>query len=269
MSERARGFWLSERPPTHWEAWYSTAPVAILDAACATFEQITRTPLAAVLAELRAARAGETREAALSRARRSCQRELMHRILRARRPLPEDRMRDRLVRWHLPGIPLRTARGVLRRLERLRALAPPRVGAAALSTAWNRWCTARRFGGIGPCVLHCSQCDGDEIEHYAICPVVRRFAGSFLRLHFPGSRGVALFTMAAPELDDDASLVRAGILVYAVWRCTEASRRGGPPQPPTFYQQALQQAAREAVRGHAGATRVLIGRGAPSYLSLG
>ena len=99
----------------------------------------------------------------------------------------------------------------------------------------------------------------DALEHYASCLVVRGFARHFLRLDFAASRGIELFTLAAPELDDRGLLVRCGVLIYAVWRHVESTHRHGPPagDRASGHQRALQQAAREAVRGHMGARRAL------------
>ena len=187
--------------------------------------------------------------------------------------MPCGTLRLRVSRWRriecasgwpagiFPGLPLRVARRTLRHLHRLKSLAPPRLSAAVLSTAWNRWCTERRFGRHGPCVLQCGVQQGeDSVEHYALCPIVRGFAASFLRLDFPGARGLEVLTLSAPELDCDVTLVRAAILAYATWRHTEATRRAGSvPRPHRFHDHGLQQAAREAVKGHPRASGVLDG----------
>ena len=257
--------WLAANPPQHWDDWYAHAPALIVERGLGDFQRITRFPVRRLLQGMAVPRAGESSADAAARARKSCQRAAAQWLMQARRPIAEDRMRDRIERWRLPGPPLRVARRILRLYDRLRCLGPPRLGAAALSTAWNRWCTERRFGRQGPCVLGCQAVGAeDSIEHYSACSVVRRFAAHFLRLVFPGSRGVAVITLAAPEVGDDTALVRAAVLAYAVWRHTEATRRSGlQGYAASFHEQALQQAARQAVRGHSRAAKILDG-GAPA-----
>ena len=66
------------------------------------------------------------------------------------------RARARLARWPVPvelGLcPIRLQRN----LEAICDLVPPRVLTAVWRTAWNGWCTTRRFQqGPAPCVLSC------------------------------------------------------------------------------------------------------------------
>ena len=166
-------------------------------------------------------------------------------------------MRDRIVRWRLPGPLLRVARRILRHLAALRDEAPPRLAAAALSTVWNRWCTERRFQRVGPCVLGCAGQE-DSVEHYARCPIVREFGTQFVRLRIPAQHGIEYFTFAHSVLGDVSVLVRTAIIVYSARRVTEQIRRQDPAAPQVV-QDMLQQAAREAVRGHSRAMRLLDG----------
>ena len=166
-------------------------------------------------------------------------------------------MRARIERWVLPGPPLRVARRVLRHLAALRDCAPPRMAAAALSTLWNRWCTERRFQRIGPCVFGCAD-QADAIEHYARCPVVRRFACSFVRLAIPAPEAMQYFMLSHGALANTDVLTRTAIVIYAVYRVTERVRRE-PASAQDVLPFMLQQSAREAVRGHPQATQVLDG----------
>ena len=121
------------------------------------------------------------------------------------------------------------------------------------------------------CVLACgAQWGGDEAEHYPECPVVRAFAARFLRLQYPACRWRDVWLAVAPELDDDVALTRVGILVYATWRTTESIRRSPVPlaDRPATVQRMLEQAAREAVRGHPRSSRVLDAGDAPSRFGL-
>ena len=195
---------------------------------------------------------------ARDRAQRTFQREAYITVMVARRPVAEDRMRDRLKRWNLPGLPLRLARGALRRLAVLQGAAPPRLGSAALSTLWNRWCTARRFQGRSQCVLGCQGQD-DEIEHYAHYIVVHNFAATFVGLRFPRSEGLAIFTLTHSLLDDHAMLIRAAVVIYAVWRVTERNRGGALGVEAGCCRDMLEQMAREGVRGHPATSRLLDG----------
>ena len=103
----------------------------------------------------------------------------------------------------------------------------------------------------------------DSIEHYACSPEVRGFAASFLRLPYTAAEGLQMLLLVHPALDNAAFLVRAAILTFAVYRVTERRRRDGSPQEARV-DHMLQQAAREAVRGHLGATRALDGVWGPA-----
>ena len=65
----------------------------------------------------------------------------------------EARMCFKLDRWHLSGLPGVTARRFLRALFVVKGHMPPRVGAAVLRTAWNGWCSSRRFQRSGHCLF--------------------------------------------------------------------------------------------------------------------
>ena len=98
----------------------------------------------------------------------------------------EERMRQKLRRWNLPGRPQVITARATRRIQLLPRLVPPRVAAAVISTIWNRWATARRLQIEGPdnkCVLGCSPTAEDSLEHYACCPLIRQAARRHLRLN--------------------------------------------------------------------------------------
>lgn len=86
------------------------------------------------------------------------------------------------------GNPRTQACRVIRRLEALRSLVPPRVTAAVFSTIWNSWATARRFQkrscSSNRCVLGCPGRAEDSLEHYGRCQVVLGFACRRLNLRF-------------------------------------------------------------------------------------
>ena len=168
-------------------------------------------------------------------------------------------MFDRPRRWRVLGFTLRMARAALRRLCSLQRLAPPRLGSAAISTMWNRWCTKRRFQQRGHCVLGCAEQE-DSIEHYAKCPCVRGFARTFTRVPYAAHEGLAMFTLMHSSLDDPALLTKIAITVYAAWRVTERLRRREDLVAPEVAKDMLEQAACEGVRGHLAAARVLDGQ---------
>ena len=171
---------------------------------------------------------------------------------------PHYRIRHKLERWHLPGRPRVVADRFLDRLARLRLLAPPRVSAAVFSTAWNRWCTERRFqrrGGMGNvCRLGCGGRAEDSIEHYARCRTVRRFHASSLRIVDDWLLPRWLGTHDAQVSDDQLLLGALG--AYAAYRTTNAARAEGALSEQEAFR-ALQQSLREAVGGHLAAERCL------------
>ncbi len=83
----------------------------------------------------------------------------------------ESRIRHKLSRWRLPGMPRANAVRMQRNLQRLGGLVPPRVCAAVFGTAWNRWCTRRRFqqraSSSNICKFGCSLRFEDSLEHYS------------------------------------------------------------------------------------------------------
>jgi hypothetical protein len=185
------------------------------------------------------------------------------RLLWQTRPDAENRVRAKLERWRLPDPPAHVAQRILRRLQRVRELVPPRVGAAYFSTLWNRWTTARRFQRRGTpectCVLGCGGLAEDSIEHYACCAALRLVARRFLRLDSELSYGLQRFLIAEKGDPDDEDLVCRAVLVYAMYMATNHFRPlGGTDQQRAVA--ALEQYCRNAVRGHLQSERVIDGR---------
>ena len=146
----------------------------------------------------------------------------------------------------------------LRRIARLAGLVPPRVVAATFSTAWNRWCTARRFqkrdNACNHCCLGCGGTAEDSIEHYSRCRAVREFHTSFLNVHAEWL--LPLWLGVSRGQEDDDMLACGAIGAFAVYTVTNAAGFG------TYHstaeaKHALRQAAKEAVIGHAKASRIL------------
>ena len=170
------------------------------------------------------------------------------------------RARAKLARWRLPGFPHRQADALLTTLAALRSYTPPRVRAALLSTAFNRWCTDRRFqvsNGRG-CVLGCSQGQEDSIEHYCCCRVVRDAAASFLKLHLGEAPLGAFIGVEGLHGQRQQATVpsRVALLVYAVYRGTQVAHGQGGVTAAVA-RDLLDQLIREGAAGHQRAERML------------
>ena len=144
-------------------------------------------------------------------------------------------------------------------LQRLSHLVPPRVSAAVWKTVWNGWTTARRFQRVGPCLLGCGGRYGeDSIEHYARCEITRKVGRSFLGLQDTGydkwlGNFITLGVNSGAVNDKDLTL--RAVLVYATFRATNLLRHRQGDADHVI--DMMQQFAKEAVRGHRKATRVL------------
>ena len=192
-------------------------------------------------------------------------------MLRKKEPYDEEhRMRHKLQRWNLTVLPRWAATRALNRLNYLHKHAPPRVSAAALSTLWNRWTTARRFQFFSPCCLGCSDTAADSIEHYAHCPLVRRAAETELRLQlreWPHALGDFMLitrpTCNDPRVTQERILLRMALLVAAVYRVTNTARRRRPSTTQESHSM-MRQALLESVKNHPGAAQELHTVWAPS-----
>ena len=243
-----------------WYGWFAAASLTTLQRAVEHFSDGGNGLLTA-----ERALAGEEprpwRRSVALRVRRGLQRWLYARLEQCPPGYVETRMRRKLERWHLPGFPRVTAAGVIRRLHDLRRLVPPRVQVAVLSIFYNRWATARRFqrDAAGKCCLGCG--GDDAVEHYLRCRIARQFAATHLGLNASGSEMWSLLLLAdrPPHLpDNEKTLGLAAMLVYVLYRATNALRRL-PPQGGGEVQRVMRQVLFEAVRGHARAQKLMIG----------
>ena len=182
------------------------------------------------------------------------------RLAVARHGLPnaEDRIRKKMARWKLAGLPRHTATRCARMLKNLLRLVPPRVSAAVWRTMWNGWTTKRRFQLAGHrCLLGCqSPHNEDSIEHYARCIVTRNLGQHFVGLpatHYSHWLGNFVALGLNHGACDDATLTKRAALVYAVYRTTNHLRHH-PTGDAQFIMDMAQQYVREAVRGHPQAT---------------
>ena len=144
-------------------------------------------------------------------------------------------------------------------LSKLRALVPPRVSAAVLSTVWNRWTTTRRYQQrVIACRFGCGIEEGDSIEHYCRCPVVQNCCRKAFNLNPKHHASLHGFTLATPHISHRCTLTMQGLLVYAVYTTFNRIQHSpkGRASPGVAYD-AIVQAVREGARGHAGATKTL------------
>jgi len=93
----------------------------------------------------------------------------------------KSRMRSKLDRWNLPGIPRVTASRCLEALAVLKRRSPPKIAAAFLRTLWNGWLTGRRFQMFRGCMFRCGEFyHEDSLEHYSSCATIHKFRKTFL-----------------------------------------------------------------------------------------
>ena len=197
------------------------------------------------------ARAGKTAEEAEQLARSRLQREARIRIQAQDGYNPLDRIRHKLERWKLDGLPRRTGEKFSMSLKQIGRLVPPRVVAAVFGTAWNRWCTARRFqkrnSQLNMCKLGCGGNAEDSIEHYSRCRVLRSAHDTEL-----GIRTSWLLPFWLGVQDgclQDVWLARGALGAYSALRVTNAARQAGGWHPDTT-RRAFQQAMLEGAAGH-------------------
>ena len=199
------------------------------------------------------------------------------RIRKSRAYDPVERIRHKQSRWalnkraihsHWRGTvweltPAWQARRTWQNLQTLSTLCTPRVQAAALSTVFNRWTTARRFQQRhcpwNVCVMQCSPTAEDSLEHYCRCPHTRELASRYLRLDADSQVNMHTFNFCNPAVNTQEDLVATALLVYAVYRGTNHLRHEGDAtehQGDGVYG-LLRQYVREAVLNHRRSARIL------------
>jgi hypothetical protein len=238
-----------------WQHWYDQSHLFVLEAAVRRFDALG-TPSKRLLKPCKVERSSTKQRHKLGA---GFQKAVRKHIIKRTMPDSEERMRSKLKRWHLPGLPRVVASRALAGLKALRSLVPPRVSAAVLSTMWNRWTTARRFQRRARCTLGCSLSAEDSIEHYSRCPVVRTVASNRLGMYDTGASFLPLFNLVADELRSEprkSRLVRAAVLTYATYRSTQTARYAGGLTTERAAEYMVQY-IKEAVRGHAVATRLI------------
>ena len=243
-----------------WRSWYGSSHAHVLVEAKRRLAGMGVTQRGV---EVRLA-GGEPRPwaaATMLRVRRGYQRAVSRSLPRLHELDVEARVRHKLARWHLPGLPPRVARLVLRRLRALRGRVQPRAQAAVLRVLWNGVVTARRFqqdADARGCQLGCCPPRGaDSLEHYAGCPRLRAVARASLGVDLEAADFRLSFFFAAPARDNEAELrtrwARMALLHYALHRTLCAARHHPHWCPRDMAVPALRQALREGVSPDASA----------------
>ena len=188
---------------------------------------------------------------------------------------PWARIREKYVRWHLrdsskhaniPGTirqqqPEAQARRAWWFLQKMQAVVSPRVQSAMFSTMWNRWTTTRRFQAtsVQECLLGCGAVNGDCVEHYCRCRVVRQICLRQLNVDPDVFASLHAFTLVTPFIKARSSLCIIGLLNYATYSTTNSIRfkNGGRAIDAEVAYDAMAQALREGAKGHAFALKTL------------
>ena len=243
-----------------WTEWYKRSHIATLAAANKRLRSLGGS-VSAIKTELANGASLPWSTEVRQRIKSGFQRALTPKMYGLEHLDPVERIRHKLHRWKLLGLPGRNAERVLRNLNELRNLVCPRVAAACFSTVWNRWTTARRSQKRGHpdnrCLLGCSNTAEDSIEHYCRCPVIRFFAGRFLQLSVTSENGLVRFLLAsASSTEDKVALTRTAIMVYAAYNTVNCIRHSGRRDLQTTMEM-LMQYGKEATRNHPSSTRVI------------
>ena len=160
----------------------------------------------------------------------------------------EGRLRLKLERWKIPGLPGRTARRILRSLQALNRVVAPRVHVAVFRTIFNGWVTERRFQRAyeGLCRF---QCGGDDsIEHYMRCRVLHDFARRRLRLNLDAGLRWPIMMLAEIPGGTPDLLTQVALFQYVAARACNHLRHAHVP--PAERLTRLQQRLAEGVCGH-------------------
>ena len=196
--------------------------------------------------------------------RRHTQRWTSSKLLQAQHFDPVERLRTRMCRWDLPGLPGRVFRRVHLNLQRLRLLVTPRTAAAVFSTLLNRWVTARRMrtldGRSGSCLFGCTAENMDSIEHYLRCPIFRAWYQR--RLPYAGFIPQPQDFLLATNLSN-SQLQLLAVTVYVAYRTTNHLRHRSDCSDE-YKRHFMDQVFHEAVRGKVGLCRVVDGKRARS-----
>jgi hypothetical protein len=140
----------------------------------------------------------------------------------------DSRVRTKLTRWGLKGVPAHLERRVFSAFGFLKTWCNPRVLVTFFRTLWNGWITDRRMNTLVAhgrnCLLGCGW-DEDSIEHYSLCSVFWRFvqAERPVGLGIPVVRCREAFLLVHPDLTEQDK-VRMAIGMQALYSLVNHSR---------------------------------------------
>jgi hypothetical protein len=147
-----------------------------------------------------------------------------------------SRLRTKLARWGLKGVPAHLEKRVSAAFGFLKTWCNPRVVVTFFRTLWNGWVTDRRMNtliasGRGRCcVLGCGW-DEDSIEHYGLCSVFWRFvhAERPVGLGIQVERCREAFFLVHPALTEQDK-VRMALGMHALYNLVNHSRWHAEPE---------------------------------------
>ena len=210
-----------------------------------------------VLQDLTAQLRGSHTEAeAERRARKKLQKAICKKIQEAESYQTHYRVRHKLERWRLPGLPRQTADRYEKHMLQVSRTAPPRVTAAVISTAWNRWCTARRFQArdspANICQLGCGGDAEDSIEHYCRCSVITECHKAMLGIQPQWL--LPLWIGTHDKCKNEDVRIRGAVGAYAAYKTTNMARHMGGITSEAA-KRAFHQAVSDATAGSATLTK--------------
>ena len=169
------------------------------------------------------------------------------------------RMRFKLERWHLSGLPGLTATRFLRALGDIKNKLPPKVGAAVLRASWNGWCTSRRFQKHGQCMFGCNSfIQEDSLEHYSGCSVCLRFLRDKLHYKEDVNRGHLITLGANSGQQRDEDYCRLALWSFVLYKSFNKLRtRTGNRLNVDEVQGLMNVYLQDGVSGHREACRFL------------
>ena len=189
---------------------------------------------------------------------------------------PVERFREKLGRWLLGdrsrhhSVPDNTIHATPRWqaeracwiFSRLKNLVPPRVHSAVFGTIWNRWGTTRRYQKrVIECRFGCGAQEGDSIEHYCRCGVVKEVGRKMLNINSENFVNLHGFTLTSPYINLRDTLTCIGLLIYGTYRAFNCVKHdGGSFGSAKAAYDGICQSIREGAKGHSNAIKVLNSR---------
>ena len=242
-----------------WRRWLDSAPAEVVWRAVEQLRSQGICPWT-VYRELRESSSSETDAQAAERAKSALQKTLLRRIRSCQPPTMPQRIRDKLGRWEFLGHPRRTVEEFQVYIGVLRSLVPPRVLAAVISTAWNRWATERRWqrrwATSNRCVFGCKPEAEDSIEHYRHCSVVKEAHWKFLKIQPPLRESLLEIWVLGRSQGSRSDLVRGALGAYATYRAFN-QQKFGTAVPRQELLQLFGQFLKEGALRHLGAEAAL------------